>query len=111
LVVLNELDKIKSTFMQEIIDKVKQSSGITDEQAKNSINTVAEYLKSKMPKSLHSQIDNMLKGEKFSDSLKETFMDAAVEAKEKSQEVLKDVVEKTEEAAKNIKEKVSNLFK
>ena len=97
--------------MKELIEQVTSKAGISEEQAKNSISTVAEYLKSKMPKTLHSQIDNMLNGEKFSDSLKETFMDAAVEAKEKSQEVLKDAAEKTEEAAKNIKEKVGNLFK
>ena len=97
--------------MKELIEQVTSKAGISEEQAKNSISTVAEYLKSKMPKTLHSQIDNMLNGEKFSDSLKETFMDAAVEAKEESQEVLKDVAEKTEEAAKNIKEKVGNLFK
>jgi len=97
--------------MKELIEKVKSSANVSDEQATKSIETVAQYLKDKMPKSLHSQIDNMLNGEKFSDSLKETFMDAAIEAKEKSQEVLKDVAEKTEEAAKSIKEKMGNLFK
>jgi len=97
--------------MTELIEKVKSSANVSDEQATKSIETVAQYLKGKMPKSLHSQIDNMLNGEKFSDSLKETFMDAAIEAKEKSQEVLKDVAEKTEEAAKSIKEKMGNLFK
>jgi uncharacterized protein (DUF2267 family) len=97
--------------MRDLIEKVKSTANISDEQATQSITTVAQYLKDRMPKTLHSQIDNMLNGEKFSDSLKETFMDAAVEVKEKSQEVFKDVAEKTEEAAKNIKEKVGNLFK
>ncbi len=97
--------------MKELIEKVKTAAGLTEEQASLSITTVADYLKEKMPKSLHGQIDNMLKGEKFSESIKETLMDAAVDAKEKSQEVLKDVADKAEDAAKAIKDKVGNLFK
>lgn len=97
--------------MKDLIEKVKTNAAVSDEQATASIHTVAQYLKDRMPKSLHGQIDNMLKGEKFSESLKESFMDAAVDAKEKGQEILKDVAEKTEEVARNVKDKVSGLFK
>ena len=36
--------------MQELIKKVSESAGVTDEQAKKSIETVSAYLKEKMPK-------------------------------------------------------------
>ncbi len=94
--------------MQELINKIKENTGVTDEQAKKSIETVSEYLKTKMPKSFHSQIDNMITGGKLSEGIKEKLMDVAVEAKDKTEEALKDIYDKIEEVAKNIREKLDN---
>ncbi len=35
--------------MQELIDKLVKQAGLTDEQAKNAINVVADYVKEKFP--------------------------------------------------------------
>lgn len=96
--------------MQELINKIKESAGLTDEQAKKSIETVSEYLKSKMPKSFHSQIDNMLNGGKLSEGIKEKLIDVAVDAKEKTEDALKDVAAKLEEVAKDLREKWDEKF-
>lgn len=86
--------------MQELIEKLKEAAGITDEQAKNSIDTISKYLKDKMPKSFHSQIDNMMEGGKLSEGIKEKMMDTAIDVKEKAEDVFDDV-----------KDKISGMFK
>ncbi|MBC8046550.1 MAG: hypothetical protein H7Y00_07125 [Fimbriimonadaceae bacterium] len=85
--------------MQELINKLKETAGINDEQAKLSIETISKYLKDKMPKSFHSQIDNMMNGGKLSEGIKEKLIDSAVDAKEKVEDVFDEV-----------KDKISDLF-
>ncbi len=94
--------------MQELINKLKETANLTDEQAKSSIAIVSEYIKTKMPKTFHSQIDNMIGGGKLSEGIKEKLMDVAVETKDRTEEVLKEVYDKIEEVAKNIREKLDN---
>ena len=94
--------------MNELIEKVKASAGITDEQAKNSIETVSAYLKSKMPKSFHSQIDNLVNGGKLSEGIKEKLMDTAIDVKEKTEDVMKDVAESIEDAVKKMREFIAD---
>ena len=96
--------------MEELVKKVTESAGVTDEQAKTSIETISAYLKEKMPKSFHSQIDNMVNGGKLSEGVKEKLMDTAVDVKEKTKEIFKDVADKTEEVMKNMKDKLDDLF-
>ncbi len=96
--------------MEDLIKKVTESAVVTDEQAKKSIETISEYLKEKMPKSFHSQIDNMLAGGKLSEGIKEKLMDTAVDMKEKTEEIFKDVADKTEEVMKSMKDKLDDLF-
>ncbi len=96
--------------MQELITKVSQSAGITEEQAKKSIEEVAAYLKSKLPAAFHSQIDNLIGGGKLSEGIKEKLMETAVDVKEKTEDIIKDVTEKTEEAIKVFKDKLDEIF-
>lgn len=35
--------------MQELIDKLMQNAGLTEEQSKKTVNVVAEYVKEKFP--------------------------------------------------------------
>lgn len=85
--------------MQELINKLKAAAGVNDDQAKASIETISKYLKEKMPKSFHSQIDNMLEGGTLSEGVKEKLVDTAVDIKEKAEDVFDDV-----------KDKISGLF-
>ena len=48
--------------MQEIIDQLKAQAGLTDEQALKSLETMANYIKSKLPPMMHPMIDNFLSG-------------------------------------------------
>jgi uncharacterized protein (DUF2267 family) len=80
--------------MQDLINKLKETAGVSDEQAKKTITVISEYLKDKMPKSFHSQIDNMLDGGTLSEGVKEKIMDVAVDAKEKTEDVFDDVKDK-----------------
>ena len=41
---------------------VAQKAGITEEQAKTAVSTVASFLKDKMPAGMASQVDNYLQG-------------------------------------------------
>ncbi len=47
--------------MQELIDKLKENAGITDEQAKKVLETVKEYVTEKFPM-LGGAVDNLLGG-------------------------------------------------
>ena len=96
--------------MEELIKKLTDSAGITEEQAKKSIETVSAYLKSKMPKTFHSQIDTMMHGGTLSEGVKEKLMDTAVDVKETTEDAMKEAAEKMEEAIKIMREKFHELF-
>ena len=48
--------------MEKIVNLVAAKAGISPEQAKTAVETVAGFLKDKMPPALASQVDNYLKG-------------------------------------------------
>ncbi|MBK6731294.1 MAG: hypothetical protein IPG60_10150 [Bacteroidetes bacterium] len=96
--------------MEKLINELVNKAGLTEEQARKSAETVSFFLKERVPSGFRSQIDNLLKGEKLGDSIKEGLMDSAVDVKEKMEDVLKDVGGVTEEAIQNIKKKMNEMF-
>ncbi|OQA43185.1 MAG: hypothetical protein BWY52_01967 [Chloroflexi bacterium ADurb.Bin325] len=48
--------------MDEIIKLVAQKAGITEAQAQIAVNTVLDFVKSKLPPNLASQVDNLAAG-------------------------------------------------
>ena len=46
--------------MQEILDQLKAQAGLTEEQALKSLETISNYIKSKLPSMMHPMIDNFL---------------------------------------------------
>lgn len=48
--------------MHELINMVKSKAGISDDQAKQAVETVINALKQRLPSSLSSQIDSALSG-------------------------------------------------
>lgn len=48
--------------MNELIQNIISKVGISEEQAKGSIETVAEFVKAKLLESFHGQIDKILEG-------------------------------------------------
>lgn len=49
--------------MEKIVNLVAEKAGITTDQARTAVNTVAGFLKDKMPPAMAGQVDNYLKGD------------------------------------------------
>lgn len=49
----------KSFFMSELIQSLQEKVGLTAEQAKDSVNHIMDYIKSKVPASLHEHLDSL----------------------------------------------------
>lgn len=49
--------------MEKIVSLVAERAGISPEQAKTAVDTVAGFLKDKMPPAMAGQVDNYLKGD------------------------------------------------
>lgn len=97
--------------MKDLINKVMTEAGVTEEQAQKSIESVSGYLKSKMPEAFGEQIDHLINGGSLSEGVKQSLKQTALEAKDKMEEVFKDVSDKTSEAVENIREKIDDFFK
>ncbi len=48
--------------MEELINRVSERAGITEEQARTAVETVAEFLKEKVPAPYSSYIDSFMSG-------------------------------------------------
>ena len=48
--------------MDELVKLVTQKTGISDEQARMAVNTVLDFLKSKLPAPIAGQLDGVLGG-------------------------------------------------
>ncbi|MBX7224687.1 MAG: apolipoprotein A1/A4/E family protein [Chitinophagales bacterium] len=92
--------------MKELIEKLTAKVGITEEQAKNAIDTVGEFVKSKLPAPLHKAIDGALNGESLSEGLKNQIEDLGG----KINETAENLREKAEELGEDLKEKITGLF-
>lgn len=86
--------------MQEYIDELQQKAGLTEQQAKQAIDIIVNKVKSKVPESFHSAIDNLFAGQTASDALKQKYQDFSDQASEKLQQFGKEAQEQLNEAAK-----------
>ena len=48
--------------MDELIKRITEKTGISEDQARSAINTVSGFLKEKLPAPIAGQIDNVLGG-------------------------------------------------
>ena len=48
--------------MEELINRVAEKAGISQEQARSAVQTVADFLKEKVPAPYSSYIDNFMSG-------------------------------------------------
>lgn len=51
-------------MMEKIVNLVAQRAGISTSQAETAVNTVAQFLKDKLPPGMAGQVDNYLKDDK-----------------------------------------------
>ncbi len=92
--------------MDALIKEISTKTGITDDQAKNSINIVSDKLKAGIPHIFHAQIDKLLNGESISEGIKNKFKDIGEDA----EDALKNIGNKAEEFAGDIKKKLGDIF-
>ena len=48
--------------MEELIKRITEKTGISEDQARSAVNTVAGFLKEKLPAPLAGQVENVLGG-------------------------------------------------
>ena len=48
--------------MDELIKRITEKTGISEDQARSAVNTVAGFLQEKLPAPLAGQVDNVLSG-------------------------------------------------
>jgi len=49
--------------MEELIQQVAAKAGISEDQARSAVNTVADFVKARVPAPMASQIENAMSGE------------------------------------------------
>jgi uncharacterized protein (DUF2267 family) len=96
--------------MQELIQQIMEKTGVSEEQARKSITTTANYLKEKMPESFGVQIAHMLSGGTLSEGMKKSLHAAALEARDKMDDILSDMGQKTSEAADKVRDTLDDFF-
>jgi nucleoid DNA-binding protein len=52
--------------MKEIVNMVKEKAGISEDQARTAVQTVANFIKGRLPKQVADQIDPILEGKDVS---------------------------------------------
>lgn len=55
--------------MQDLINELKEKAGLTDEQAVKSIETIKEFIQSKLPPMMHGMVDSFLNSNDGEDQL------------------------------------------
>jgi hypothetical protein len=51
--------------MDELVNRVAERAGISQEQAREAVNTVIEFIKEKLPPAFAGQVDNFINGGKI----------------------------------------------
>lgn len=86
--------------MQELIEKIKAEAGITDEQAHKALETVKDFVKSKLPAGIAGTVDTWFSG----------LGAKAAEKKDEAADFLEHAKDKAEDWASDLKDKVSGMF-
>lgn len=60
----------KEKTMDELVDLVVEKTGISEEQARQAVEVVLDFVKDKLPKSLAERLDDIIEGGKADDMLK-----------------------------------------
>lgn len=98
--------------MQELIQNLKDRAGLTDDQAVKAIDTVKDFVKSKLPAAIAGNVDNWFSGlggaaapqpkkegladqaEDFLDNVSDKVEDWAEKAKDKAEDIMKEAKDK-----------------
>ncbi|HLO70710.1 MAG TPA: hypothetical protein VK167_07570 [Flavipsychrobacter sp.] len=77
-----------------LLEQLKAKAGLSEEQALKAVQTIADFIKSKVPPMMHGMIDNFLTEE---ESIMDKMKDIADTAKDNMEDFAKDAGEKMSE--------------
>ncbi len=77
-----------------LLEQLKAKAGLSEEQALKAVQTIADFIKSKVPPMMHGMIDNFLTEE---ESIMDKMKDIADTAKDNVEDFAKDASEKMSE--------------
>lgn len=77
-----------------LLEQLKAKAGLNEEQALKAVQTIADFIKSKVPPMMHGMIDNFLTEE---ESIMDKMKDIADTAKDNMEDFAKDASEKMSE--------------
>lgn len=99
-----------------LLDQLKTKAGLTEDQALKAVQTIAEFIKGKVPPMMHGMIDNFLtedesimdKMKAMGDKAKDNVEDLAKEAGDKMSEWGKEAQDATKSALDKLKGFMNN---
>lgn len=86
--------------MQDLINKVMSEAGLTESQAKKAIEATSGYIKERLPSILRNQIDPILNGKTWDDSIRNQANEFGEEMRNKADSLAGDIREAFEKAFK-----------
>lgn len=90
--------------MEELKNQITEKTGITDQQAGDTIQVISRYIKERVPAMVHNQLDKVLSGMKFEDSIRTELEHIGNEVKERTEGLAKDFKDAIEGAFKSKKD-------
>jgi len=98
-----------------LLEQLKQKAGLTEEQAVKAVQTVAEFIKGKVPPMMHGMIDSFLaEQESVMDKMKdlgETAKDNMEKYAKEAGENMSEWAGKAQDATKDAIDKLNNFIK
>jgi hypothetical protein len=86
--------------MEDLVKKVSLAAGITEEQSRKAIACVGDYVKERLPGMFQSQIDPILNGRSWDESLREQASGLGEEIRTKTEGLATDLKEALDKAFK-----------
>jgi len=84
--------------MQELINKVISEAGLTESQAKKAIECTSDYIKDRLPSILRNQIDPILNGKTWDDSIRNQANEFGEDMRNKADSLAGDIRDAFEKA-------------
>ncbi len=96
--------------MEALINKIVEKTGISAEQAKGAVESVMEFVKSKLPAGIADKVSDMFDGKESEKIEFGGIVDSLVGILGGAKEKAGDVAHKAEDAFENVKEKAGDLL-
>jgi hypothetical protein len=89
--------------MENLIKKVSEDAGITETQASVAVETMAKFVKDRVPPIIHKQLDKIFAGYSLEESIRNQVGELGGDMRDKAGELAKDLKTAFENAFKSTK--------